>query len=459
VEDLSNRAYFPAILKEIQTAQKSIYACLYYISYNQREESPTKQLLQALIKAKKKGVTVEVLLDQSFESFDMRKKNIRAYSYLHHSGVPVFYDDMKTLTHAKYLIFDEKTLILGSTNWSDAALNLNRECATLIRSTELAIQYLQHFQAIPKTSPEPIKEAIPIPREFMRNKSQASRILSNRSKRLLDFYLWLLEQSYHQKSATVVLSEQQIFEHCYQGIRDNFNRKSVLSYFMDSFAKPNKKKFPFMKCDYDSQKRTVTFHIEKRNTDKPESLYLSKLYWNDGWFKRLSEKAIFSLLYVLDKTDSGRAGRYFEQERDQAAKEYKVNHTIFAYGLIELQRWNLIEKDINWKHGGHESNGYILNDFYCLKDFENTLKKIENKTTPEIFTLSLKIADLVNEPYAPEAIKKIIELGEKYGAPLLKKAIEIIQPKGGLSPYRQYAYVVAMIRNIGEGKDGRPVEL
>ncbi len=162
VEDLSNRAYFPAVLKAIQTAQKSIHACFYHISYNPKKENEVHPLLDALIDAKNRGLDVQVILDLSFEfsrKADMSKKNTQAFSYLQRNGIPVFYDDTQILTHAKYWIVDQKTVIVGSFNLSKKSLTENRETAVLIQSPEIASQYESHFQDTPKTTPEPVKDA------------------------------------------------------------------------------------------------------------------------------------------------------------------------------------------------------------------------------------------------------------------------------------------------------------
>lgn len=457
VEDISNEKYFPFVLKAINEAKNEIKASLYYISYYRNEEGKVTALIDALGKAVERKVNVEVVLDRGFEdagSGDMSKKNIRSFSVLKNLGIKTYYDDIETLSHSKYLIIDDELVITGSFNWSESSLGRNRESALAARSKDLASQYETLFDQIPKFIPEPVLGAIPIPREFIRNKNLAAKMVTKQDPRLFDFYLWIQKKSYEQHSATVHVTLEELYDYFYKERPVKLKKgQDYIQRFMNAQLRFYKKSYPFIK-DYERNAETkeLIVTLDTENKAEPESLYLSKLYWEDGWNERLMHKSEFSLLYMLDKTESGRMGRYFEQERWDSVHEYGVNHEIFAYGLIELQRYNLIEKDINWEEGATNPNGYTLNDFYKLSDFQNKLKKLESKTDPEIFKSAMTIADLVNEPHDYEAIKELVDLGNKYGNNVLKYTIKKIKPKGGLSRYRRFHYVIGLIKSEGDGK-------
>ena len=91
--------YFETALTEINSAKVSIYLVMYLVSVspNQPEAQPS-QLLNALVKAKDRGVNVKVILDQNinFESDSLddavlTNKNQQSYEFLKRSGVPVFF--------------------------------------------------------------------------------------------------------------------------------------------------------------------------------------------------------------------------------------------------------------------------------------------------------------------------------------------------------------------------------
>jgi cardiolipin synthase len=108
-------------------------------------DSQSVQLVQALISAAKRGITVKVILDQNIDFTEetndnaiYQNKNQEAFELLRKNNVPVFYDEADVFTHAKALVIDNETVILGSTNWSKEALSRNNEANALIRSKEFA---------------------------------------------------------------------------------------------------------------------------------------------------------------------------------------------------------------------------------------------------------------------------------------------------------------------------------
>ena len=449
--NLSNSRYYPAVLKAIQNASKSISVCMYYISYTSAKNSKVEQILSAMADAVKRGVKVEVVLDRGFEegsAGDMSKKNIRAYSFLKKLGIPVYYDDVETLTHAKYFVIDEKIVIVGSFNLSENSLTSNREAGVQVDSKELAKEFLDEFSEIPKCSPEAIKGAIPIPREFLSNKDLAPKMTTRANETAFDFYLLCQKKSFEGKTSVIRFNSEEIERNFYskKKVKDTLKRfwADRVCYF---------KEYPFLKrCEYDKAD-TLEVELYKINEASEDSLYLSELYWKDGWDRRLTQKAKFSFLYVLDKTDSGRMGLHFIQEKYDAVNEYGVGQEIFAYGTGELQRFNLIEKDINYRVGERNANGFILNDFYIYGDFEKDLAKLKAETDKELFDVVCGLVDRVDEVSDLKVYMRFVELGKKYGVKVLQKVLKLAKSKtNSMTPYRQFAYLEQTIINQAEGK-------
>ena len=459
VEDISNSKYFPTLLKAIQAAQKSIYGCLYYISYFPDQKGKVLEILTALVEAKKRGVKVEVILDRGYESAegdDMSKKNIRAYSFLKQAGIPVFYDDLKTITHAKYFIIDENTVIEGSFNLSETALSLNRENGVLIKSPEIAKQFMAEYSAVPKYTSEPVKDAVPIPKAFLHNKELFPKILKGRYSYAVDFAFYVLKKAYDQNSRIVKITFQEAEKDLFKGkVPEYKGDDDAVQIYMRIYLTRWKKLYPEFIVSYRRDPMTKDLYIELKFENKAleDSLYVSKIFWNDGWDGRLSNAARFALLYVLDRTESGRMGRYFEEEQWDAVHEFGFDHTILSHGLTELQRFNLIDKDINFEIGEHNPNGIILNDFYVYSDFQAALDKLKAETDPELFQIVLGLTDSVNEVSDLDVFKQFIALGKKYGLEPLNKVLNKCKTHtSGISPYREFPYVKQAIINVGEGK-------
>ena len=119
--------------------------------YKKFKNSPSNQLIDALIKAKKRGVDVEVILDVRQKSDRTTKRNLETGKRLTNAGVEVIVDTEQITTHSKLLIIDEKIVVIGSTNWTYNALTANHESSVVFDSTEIAAELLDFFEKIKKT--------------------------------------------------------------------------------------------------------------------------------------------------------------------------------------------------------------------------------------------------------------------------------------------------------------------
>jgi len=127
VEYLSTKEYFDVVLTEIDTAEESISVYMYLASISEiQQKSRPYRLVNALVRAHKRGVKVECILDQNLNFVsgtpNQQKlrtgRNITSYDYLKKHGVPVYFDSPSNYLHSKILIIDNETIILGSSNWS-----------------------------------------------------------------------------------------------------------------------------------------------------------------------------------------------------------------------------------------------------------------------------------------------------------------------------------------------------
>lgn len=99
----------------------------------------SKPIAAALIDAKKRGVDVQVIIDES--SFETS-----VHSQLSDAGIKVFMDDKHALAHAKIIIYDGKIVSEGSYNFSANANLRNSECLLFIQDPDVAKKFLDNFQ-------------------------------------------------------------------------------------------------------------------------------------------------------------------------------------------------------------------------------------------------------------------------------------------------------------------------
>ncbi len=124
----------PALLHLIGSAHTSLDVMLYQFSYT--------PLQDALVEARRRGVTVRLILDPKIES------NLFTAEKLSLAGIQVRWANRDfASTHAKFLVADGRSVFVGSTNWSRHAMHMNREAAVLIHNPQIAASFQSIFES------------------------------------------------------------------------------------------------------------------------------------------------------------------------------------------------------------------------------------------------------------------------------------------------------------------------
>lgn len=108
--------------KLIQTAAKTIRIAMF--TWTRRD------LANAVVDAKKRGVDVEVILDRT----SSLGASIKIFEFLKQNGVAVKVNQSGGLMHNKCMIIDDSTLVNGSANWTKQAFQKNDDCFVILHS-------------------------------------------------------------------------------------------------------------------------------------------------------------------------------------------------------------------------------------------------------------------------------------------------------------------------------------
>ncbi|MEN6369071.1 MAG: phospholipase D-like domain-containing protein [Thermotogota bacterium] len=149
-DDDGTKLYGAVALELLARAQRSIHAVLYRVSvYPQYADSVTGELVAALVRAAARGVDVRVVIDDCQFYEDSAAANLMSAIYLYQSGVDVRFDDPDVTTHAKLLVIDGESILLGSTNWNYYSVEHNVEAnVALLFMPEVARVYERYFDAL-----------------------------------------------------------------------------------------------------------------------------------------------------------------------------------------------------------------------------------------------------------------------------------------------------------------------
>lgn len=127
----------------LDKATRSIYVAMYWVTDN--------SLIDKLIAAKKRGVTVEVYVDESSPNIMVLVEKL-----LRNDIVPIVFPSQLRGTgimHDKFFIIDFEVVVTGSANFTRAAFDdtaqiFNYENTVMIHSHEIASQFFKNFIAI-----------------------------------------------------------------------------------------------------------------------------------------------------------------------------------------------------------------------------------------------------------------------------------------------------------------------
>jgi phosphatidylserine/phosphatidylglycerophosphate/cardiolipin synthase-like enzyme len=138
---LKNRDYAVAFLAGIGDARSSIVISTYLFKVADTGDSLPRRIVEELIRARKRGVAVTVILESSADKTDsLNRENHHTADILARGGVKVFFDSPRITSHAKVAVIDGRYVYLGSHNLTQAALVRNNELSVLVDSPAMAAE-------------------------------------------------------------------------------------------------------------------------------------------------------------------------------------------------------------------------------------------------------------------------------------------------------------------------------
>lgn len=119
------------LIETIEKSTGSILVMAYYIT--------AEPIINALIEAKERGVTVQIIVDPS------QIKKPKHLALFLEKGVDVFYDDTVAIAHNKVMVLDHQTIVSGSYNFTHSAEKRNAENLLILYNPDLAKLYEDYW--------------------------------------------------------------------------------------------------------------------------------------------------------------------------------------------------------------------------------------------------------------------------------------------------------------------------
>lgn len=145
---LPDEEYFDTFIHYLRSAEKSIDICMFVFKTTTAPGNRPALVAKELIKARKRGVRVRVVLEESGYDGKLTRENQRVARRLRKNGIEVRFDAPSRTTHAKAVVIDQRYTFVGSHNLTHAALAYNHEFSLLVDSRPLALELIDYMTGL-----------------------------------------------------------------------------------------------------------------------------------------------------------------------------------------------------------------------------------------------------------------------------------------------------------------------
>jgi hypothetical protein len=450
VRFVSGPEYLTTVLAEIDRATQSVTVCQYLFNLaGDRADSPTLRLAESLSAARARGARVEVVLNGkggypggNESLLSEPERNLTAAKFLQDRGVDVFISSGPALLHAKAVVIDGLVAIVGSSNWTEAALTENVEANLLVRDPGVAGQVLADIARIPRIPVPAENIAARVPLSFLTNPSPLGALTKSSSERPFDVYLYLLmagggqpsfKLSYDPLIESLGLTDlKPIFA------RDEINR--VLRRLQNRFGLI--RFTPHINQDADVEIVPST----------GDSVGLPPEYWSWGWCRKLTLSGKVMLLINRKYSAASRSRPRWCLSAKSIAEQTGVSVWVVTDGTTDLRRSNLV--DVEYSPNDLDSiqdrfpNTYTPKPFYDPAALDRAWTDLEKRHGAEKLARAQKCAALVYADSDADAVERFISLEEEYGREKVQRAYDELAQKRPDNPRRTVGYFIQTIKRI-----------
>ncbi|MDD5771930.1 MAG: phospholipase D-like domain-containing protein [bacterium] len=463
ITNISSRKYYPAVKEVLDKSQKSISMAMYIVSLDGKNtQSEVYQLCESLVNAKKRGVQVKVILDQSVdydrsedgERGRIEGKNQNAFRYFKENGIEVFYDTKSVFTHSKTIIIDENVVVLGSTNWSGSSLNKNNEVSVLIRSGELARSLLKDFSeiVIDNEAGKDVSEKEPslaLYRYFLDNENLAGRMITSSDERAFDIYLLLLRE--FKRDALIDLDYNKMAVDLEM---DKVMDKTAFRGEINRILKKLNEIYHVINYETRIGENAKVTLLDPENSEKPykypEGKYFTVPgeYFSYGWSKKLSFRAKFCYLVNRYEVTLSDNDQWWSHALDVLSNYFHLHRTTLSEGMSELKKYEIIDieySDVKEGYENREPSKYKVFDLYDPVKQAEKWESLNKQYGADRVNQAREFAKVVFEENDPVTVEDIISLIDEYGIEKYREAISIVSQKAVDNPKRSHKYVVGIL--------------
>ncbi len=419
---------------------------MYLISFNKEDKKQkVTQLMDELVKAKRRGVKIKVILDYQKDGYktSASEDNLEAFNFLKDIGIEVYFDSVGSYTHTKAIVIDKKMVISGSHNWTDAAFTKNNEVSFLIDSPKLAKQLLDEFSMI-KLSAKLLNESpgVSIPYWVLGKNGVVPEMLRRHNERGFDIWLLLLRDFDDNADGVVDTNYEVLADNL--GLLKSLDRRGYRKEINRQLQNLSKL-YPIIEIDTQIN-QPIKIKLLKRAGK--ESFNFPKSYWENGWANRLSFPAKVCLLINLAELGVKQGPPEWMVARPQISEKYGIEARILYKGMRELRDYHIIDVKYSQLDEGYENrmpSTTIFLGLYDMQKFEQNLARLKEEYGKKLIIKSREYAFVVFKGYDLSVIEQIAKLININGAAKVDEAFRVAEQKQPGNPKRVFGYVIGIL--------------
>lgn len=406
---LPNPDFLARLLKCVRGARRSIILVNYLAEIPEVGPDPVTEIAHALIRAKGRGVRIQVLL----EGLKLGN-NYPFYRLLKDAGVDVWMDTSRTFIHHKVLLVDDSLIIVGSHNLTKAALTDHEEfsiitddAATIERFKSELTDITSQREGVRALAAE--KDVVILPRGFLG--AVAAPLFKPHAMKAFDLYMkFCLEDAGRRRPLKI----QDEAWGSFLGFDPSTAGRGVSERYLKDYYKQRIGRILHQLrrrglIEIDRGRDTVTRLCIKspfilpltrgccRNPSplrgegedggggefRGDCLQVPVAYWRYGWPARLSFPAKYFYLISLAEATGSPFYPWWSRSIASISKTYGCTQDI-SIGARELEDFGILEilRAVAVKRGGtysEEAQFYRLNPFYDMADFEKGVASLEKR--------------------------------------------------------------------------------
>jgi len=145
---LPDQLYYDTLVNFLHNADQRIDVAMFLFKTTKARKNRPSEIAEELAAARKRGLEVNVTLEESGYDESINRENGRTAKDLKDNGAQVHFDTRGTTSHMKIVIVDQRFCFVGSHNFTHAALALNHEFSVLIDSPALAAELLRYIKTL-----------------------------------------------------------------------------------------------------------------------------------------------------------------------------------------------------------------------------------------------------------------------------------------------------------------------